>query len=579
MAETISLTIQVNDDGSQKVQNFAKNVQAAGGSIEDTGKQTEAGRLGFFALGNVVEDAARSMGVTGQASRQLGNSVERVAASSLPMWGVALGVATLAGGAVVSMLAQYAENQARQREETIKAGAAAEQWIQTAFKDEQQTDALTAAIRKQTEARRADALFNLGEKQALDKDTLIEKQRTLNTVLDEYNQLRSGKGDDMSTGYDAIAEARLQQKRNKLQREIDVLKSDIGVQENRLLQGKGDIPPPKTGYGPEQRLSSDVAYTTAVKSLWEQQGVGYQDLQTKELEIFNQTTAAKLNGMTNQTQKQDYLATRSVELEVMLAKQKTELRKKDLEEQAQADETRLKMLEQTAAQTQSINQSFSSFNSNLPGIFDALTSTLGEQNETSLKAFDSATEKQGASFQTLDEKDKYAKDRMMQRDKLLAQQQQKNTLHTIGSYQSMASFGIDMYSSLAKSGDKSAKEQFETQKKAAYATTVVNTATGMMKAYASAPNPYVGAALAALVLLAGAAQLSNISSSSYDGGGSISSGGDASSTTSSNETAQPQYSHGGPVTNVYVTGDILDMDNFSRKIYPSIKKAERDNVH
>ncbi|HAR45388.1 MAG TPA: hypothetical protein DCS05_04215 [Nitrospiraceae bacterium] len=330
MDNTVTVTLTVDDQGSVKVLNFKKNLEGAGDATEKTGKQTEAGRLGFFALGNVVEDAARSMGVAGQASRQLGNSVERTAASAFPMWGAALGVATLAGTAIIAMIGQLIESQRKEREEVLKAGVAAEQWIQTTYKNQRQTEELTAAIRRQTEARRDEALFNLGEKQALDKDTLIEKQRKLNAVVEEYNRLRAGKGDDMSTGYDAIAEGRLQAQRDKLQREISTLKSDIDVQTQRLLQGTGDIPQGTSPaydkmFGPSmedaqayyaKQMAAESAHLTAVDDLWSTQNKNYQGHLDMQLAIFDTNATARLTALSasgaSEQQLRDAFATESL---------------------------------------------------------------------------------------------------------------------------------------------------------------------------------------------------------------------------------------------------------------------------
>lgn len=69
------------------------------------------------------------------------------------------------------------------------------------------------------------------------------------------------------------------------------------------------------------------------------------------------------------------------------------------------------------------------------------------------------------------------------------------------------------------------REMFEVGKAAAYASTVVNTASAAMgayNAYASIPyvGPVLGAAAAAAAVVAGAVQLSTISSTSFGGGGS-----------------------------------------------------------
>ena len=71
------------------------------------------------------------------------------------------------------------------------------------------------------------------------------------------------------------------------------------------------------------------------------------------------------------------------------------------------------------------------------------------------------------------------------------------------------------YTEIASAAAGALRAIFGKSKAAAMAAIVIETAVAAMKAFSSAPNPYVGAVLAALAVAAGAAQLSKASSANY----------------------------------------------------------------
>lgn len=79
-------------------------------------------------------------------------------------------------------------------------------------------------------------------------------------------------------------------------------------------------------------------------------------------------------------------------------------------------------------------------------------------------------------------------------------------------------------SALEKKAEKEKRKAFERNKKMQIAQTIVNTASGIMQAFAQF-GWMPGVIFAAIIAAMGAAQLAAIQSTSYDGGGSISSGG------------------------------------------------------
>jgi hypothetical protein len=83
------------------------------------GKGSEAARLGLWSMGEAAENAAQSLGVPHQMSRQLGNSVERLSAG-LGSLGIAFGVAGLAAMAAYAIWTQVNEAKKKQHEELEK---------------------------------------------------------------------------------------------------------------------------------------------------------------------------------------------------------------------------------------------------------------------------------------------------------------------------------------------------------------------------------------------------------------------------------------------------------------------------
>ena len=100
-----------------------------------------------------------------------------------------------------------------------------------------------------------------------------------------------------------------------------------------------------------------------------------------------------------------------------------------------------------------------------------------------------------------------------------------------------------------------------------------------------AAGTFWGMEMAPILIGMGYANAGMIMAQAFMGGGSGGGGGamptyDANPVTGmasdSSTTAQPQQPVN--ITSIHVMGDVLDMDQFSRKLLPSIKKAERDGI-
>lgn len=145
--EEIKIIIGADDQATEKLKNVSKTAADTGKNMKDAG---ETGRLGMFAMGEAAENAAQKMGVPNQVSRQLGNTVERLA-GSLGMAGAAFGVVGLAVTAGISVWQRYTEEQRKAREELMKLSDAAGDW---ARQNEKQTMGLSLASYNQYLAER-----------------------------------------------------------------------------------------------------------------------------------------------------------------------------------------------------------------------------------------------------------------------------------------------------------------------------------------------------------------------------------------------------------------------------------------
>jgi len=144
-------------------------------------------------------------------------------------------------------------------------------------------------------------------------------------------------------------------------------------------------------------------------------------------------------------------------------------------------------------------------------------------------------------------------------DEAAALERQKNTIATgkiaADSYKSQlgtAAFYVDsasqLFGSLAEAQDQSSRKGFESAKAYSMAAAIMNTAAGIMNAFATSNNIYVGMAMAAVVAAAGAVQVAKIAATSFGGGGSIAAPGGAYMSAGGGPTGSGA---GGSITNPY----------------------------
>jgi hypothetical protein len=532
MSETISLIISVDDQGTAVVQSFQKNVTAAGASAEDTGARTakagEAGRLGFFALGNAVEDTARSFGVAGQASRQMGNSIERVAATAFPMWGTALGVGVLAVTAVVSIVQKFNEELQQSREEIKKAGDAALGWIETAYKEEIQTKALTEAIIAQTAAKREQAAFDIDRKRIQDKQLLIEKQQQINDLEREAAELEERMGEEAAPWL-AVSVAKKSEQIDQLNRDINQLKADIRVEEERGKQAKTPTTQERVGQG---------AFT-------EEDFRNMQEWMQKEREM--ETLSAE-----------GFAAVR------------------EMRDREDAEKRTQQTLEFEADRLGAVDALWSSEDANYQGHLDMQMAAYDAHITAKLTAMSmaGASAEQISEAWTIAELHKNAV--ILADDQKVAAAKRALQVGTLDNFTNAAQ-------TMASIGGRENRKYFEIAKIGSIAQATINTYEGATKALSQ--GGIWGYALAAAVIAAGLAQVAKIQSTQYGSSGSGGSIGtySADSFSGMDLSKQPNASAEKPAQNItIIVNSPMAQENWDRiaeeDIIPALTRAGDRNV-
>lgn len=176
MANTIKLTLEVDDEGLVKIQDFEKKATKSMENVaESTANTGETGRLAFFAMGEGAENAAQSMGVPNQVARQLGTTVEGLA-SRMGGLAVGFGMAGLAAMAVVGIWKALADRKRELAEATAKNVAALQGEVAELYKNRGETERVRKAKYDLLVAKQALLRLELA-KQIIDETQALAKQR------------------------------------------------------------------------------------------------------------------------------------------------------------------------------------------------------------------------------------------------------------------------------------------------------------------------------------------------------------------------------------------------------------------
>ncbi len=564
-ADTFLLTLQVNDEGSIKIQNFNKVIQETGDNADKSNNKLDKSVDSFRMVGLSASKLAENLGLPFRASHMLGTKIEEVAKVNMPSWGFALGAAGIATAALSTGVIALMNHKEKLREEVEKNVTALTADMDALYSNEQKTKSLQKSTQELALAKRSVLLDNEQKKLI---ETTKEYQKQINLIDTIKQSLQEG----------LIPEQEARKQISELTNIANVTAKEIAAQTKNIKFHETTTP--DMGYPESERLAAVASYNKAVTQLWIQEGLTFKELMEAEKSDFQNVTDAKLAAMSSEVQQADYSAQRRIELEALVAQRTKEFTQTMMQMAIELSNVQMSAQKQVLANMNSTAQSFGSLNSFLPGLLEGLNEFTDEAStarETEQGIFDQTTDAKLASLRTIDEKEAYLHTRDLERNQLLATQERQRVNALIGGLSGAANFSSSLTSSLTAGSKKNAKEQFEAQKKAGYAQAIISTAAGIAKAFEDYSYPY-SLVIAALVAASGFAQVASIASTSYDGGGDIVTPGASAAAATSPETTASSISSS-PVTNIYVQGDILDMDQFSRKVLPSLKKAEKANVH
>ncbi len=352
MGETFLLTLEVDDQGSIKVQNFKKNVEEVGGATEKTGKQAEGG---FHIFGVAASKGAEAVGVPYRASHLLGTKVEELARKTFPAWGTALGVAggaaVVAAGAIMFLY----ERKKQLREETAKHVDDLKGEVLALYSDVEQSLALKDATIALGQAKKIMLEFELAKKLRDENEEYDKQIEKYNKLVEAFNKGKGIiEGVSMQETSDWIDE---------IGAKVDTLGAQIKADEalQRLLGIKGakesnidldEIGFEKKAFDEEMRLREiqaeqksrdrqlDLEGEKAYLDLRKELGImSISEQMAAESEIWNAETYDKEQDMIRAAASEDQInkmrVNRAIQWETQRAKQAKQIRQMELQNTGQ----------------------------------------------------------------------------------------------------------------------------------------------------------------------------------------------------------------------------------------------------
>ncbi|HAR46979.1 MAG TPA: hypothetical protein DCS05_12690, partial [Nitrospiraceae bacterium] len=303
--DDIKITITADDKASA-------TFRAAGQAAEGFAKKTEGARLATWGLGEAAENAAQSLGIPNQMSRQLGNSVENLASrlGGAAMAFGALGLAAMAVYGIYNFVIarkkrmaeeahKLAEATRKVREQIEQSGKASADWLSHADKH----------IKKTREMRDADyALYEVEFRR--NKETLnnavLDKQQYINNLLEQREKVALRILALAKSGVAGAASGAMQENAI-LSKEIEYEKAKLASMQARLkgsqLMSAGQFGSDSSGgdnkpkRGPEDYfnsvLAAEAAYSEQSLALARARGDSMAQIHQAETESFDAAAAAR----------------------------------------------------------------------------------------------------------------------------------------------------------------------------------------------------------------------------------------------------------------------------------------------
>lgn len=151
-------TAEVVDALGQTETAVKKTGQEAEASAKTTEKAGLAGKTAFWGLGQAAEELGQKVGITGQANRRLGNTVEDLAAS-VPRLAAVFGGLTLGLGVVLTVYDYLIERKKKLDQVTIASGESLIKEVTSMDKSWYMTNKMKDATMEMYEAKKKYAIF------------------------------------------------------------------------------------------------------------------------------------------------------------------------------------------------------------------------------------------------------------------------------------------------------------------------------------------------------------------------------------------------------------------------------------
>ena len=299
------------DDEDVVLRFRAEGVEQTNSQLGKLGKQAETARLGLWGLGEAAENAAQGLGVPSQISRQLGNSVEKLA-SGLGMGAKAFGAIGLAGMAVYGVYKLVADREKKLSEETRKAAELSMNWVESARVNVRETDKLRVAKEKLFQSEKAINEFNL-------QKGIKEQERAIDEMARNIAAMEEGENEGALLGSETVLGKWLVGTAEERKAELKGAQLDYEKSKAVLLNMKADLElslgggigrkmpkeekPDRGDVTVTNQYEREAAYQNQLLALYKSTGASKEEIWTQELAAFDITTKAK---MANATGEQDY---------------------------------------------------------------------------------------------------------------------------------------------------------------------------------------------------------------------------------------------------------------------------------
>lgn len=298
------IAIRVRSDGTAEViddlDRLGKRTRGLG---DDSEKAGLAGKTAFWGLGQAAEELGAKIGITGQANRRLGNTMEDLAAR-IPGLAMGFGIVTLAVGILTTVKGYLQDRMEKLREEVIKSGNALADEALGMEKNRTATASMEKARYQLYQITRELARRELEEAIEAQTQKIKDQVETINAggtgwqkLARALNQVNIFSEDFFKNR--TVAESWAAQTAEALKRpRTEMEKMVLELAKMRLKMKQLSRPEQSSSEFGGSRYATQLAltqqYMQAELALARAQGASLEEIQNRELSVFWQGIARKL---------------------------------------------------------------------------------------------------------------------------------------------------------------------------------------------------------------------------------------------------------------------------------------------